>query len=84
MYCFWLFLEYKGKLEQCNSFQIESEVQIASYYNIRQQLDRLGLQFRSYLTKSNYLIPFLQPGRLVKVSEKIIHQVIKLFMIVFK
>ncbi|XP_063928179.1 exosome RNA helicase MTR4 [Zophobas morio] len=63
-----LYDKYKGKLEQCNSFQIESEVQIASYYNIRQQLDRLGLQFRSYLTKSNYLIPFLQPGRLVKIK----------------
>lgn len=62
------FLEYKEKLEELQNIQIDCEGQIASYYNIRQQLDKLGVQFRNYITKPNYLIPFLQPGRLVKVS----------------
>lgn len=64
----WCFLEYKEKLEELQNIQIDCEGQIASYYNIRQQLDKLGVQFRNYITKPNYLIPFLQPGRLVKVS----------------
>ncbi|XP_008199268.1 exosome RNA helicase MTR4 isoform X2 [Tribolium castaneum] len=63
-----LYDKYKEKLEEFNNLQIESEPQIASYHTIRQELDKLGLQFRSYLTKPNYLIPFLQPGRLVKIK----------------
>lgn len=47
---------------------IENEVQIANYYNIRQELESLGGQFRTYITKPQYLIPFLQPGRLLKVD----------------
>ncbi|XP_044260284.1 exosome RNA helicase MTR4 [Tribolium madens] len=63
-----LYDKYKEKLEEYNNLQIECEPQIASYYTIRQELDKLGMQFRSYLTKPNYLIPFLQPGRLVKIK----------------
>lgn len=63
-----ILVDYQEKLEALGRFQIESETQIASYYNIRQELDKLGVQFRNYLTKSQYLIPFLQPGRLIKVS----------------
>ena len=62
------FLDFSQKLDKFNAFDIECEDQIASYYNIRQELDALGIQFRTYLTKSEYLIPFLQPGRLLKVS----------------
>lgn len=47
---------------------IPKESQLASYYNIRQQLQLLSTQFQSYLTKPEYLVPFLQPGRLVKVT----------------
>lgn len=49
--------------------KVENEVQIANYYNIRQELESLGAQFRMYITKPQYLIPFLQPGRLVKVVD---------------
>lgn len=62
-----LFAEHEEKLKEYESFEIENEGQIAAYYNIRQELDKLGKQFRSYIVKSQYLIPFLQPGRLVKV-----------------
>ncbi|KAJ8951031.1 hypothetical protein NQ314_007731 [Rhamnusium bicolor] len=60
--------DFSQKLETFNAFDIKCEDQIASYYNIRQELDALGLQFRTYLTKSQYLIPFLQPGRLLKIK----------------
>lgn len=64
---FLLILEYVEKQIEFNKFKIENEEEIAAYYNIRTQLDALGAQFRGFLTKPNYLIPFLQPGRLVKV-----------------
>lgn len=40
---------------------------ISSYHDIREQLERLSTEFRSFLTKPEYLLPFLQPGRLIKV-----------------
>ncbi|CAH0555487.1 unnamed protein product [Brassicogethes aeneus] len=63
-----LYDSYVKKLEEYSGYQIESEDQVATYYDIRQQLDALGVQFRSYLTKSQYLIPFLQPGRMLKIK----------------
>lgn len=59
--------EYEKKLEEYNGLVVEDEDAISSYYDIRQELDVLGVQFRSYITKVNYLTPFMQPGRLVKV-----------------
>lgn len=50
-----------------NMVDIEKYDSISSYHSIREQLDRLSSEFRSYLTKPEYLLPFLQPGRLAKV-----------------
>ncbi|KAL1498076.1 hypothetical protein ABEB36_008933 [Hypothenemus hampei] len=63
-----LYDDYKKKLEKFNSFQIKLEDQIATYYVIRRELDTLGVQFRSFITKSQYLIPYMHPGRLVKIK----------------
>lgn len=60
--------DYLKKVEEYNSINIKREKDIASYYNIRTELDALGVQFRDYLTKSQYLVPFLQPGRLVMIK----------------
>lgn len=49
---------------------IPKESQVASYYAIREQLDQLGKQFQTYITKPAYLVPYLQPGRLIKVRWK--------------
>uniref|UniRef100_A0A336LNC0 CSON004141 protein n=1 Tax=Culicoides sonorensis TaxID=179676 RepID=A0A336LNC0_CULSO len=54
--------------KQVEDFKIEDETTIASYHHIRDQLDILGKQFRQWITKPQYLIPFLQPGRLVKIQ----------------
>jgi len=50
-----------------NTVNVERYDEISSYHDIREQLDRLSEQFRSFLTQPEYLLPFLQPGRLVKV-----------------
>ncbi|CAG9817307.1 unnamed protein product [Phaedon cochleariae] len=60
--------DYQKKLNEYNELEVKSEDMIASYYGIRQELDYLGTQFRIFLTKSEYLIPFLQPGRLLKIK----------------
>ncbi|KAF7277949.1 hypothetical protein GWI33_009065 [Rhynchophorus ferrugineus] len=63
-----LYKEYGDKLEELNKFEIQEEDQVASYYTIRQELEALGVQFRTYITKPQYLIPFMQPGRLLKIK----------------
>lgn len=63
--------KYNGVQElqkRVEDFKIEDETSVASYHHIRDQLDTLGKQFRQWITKPQYLIPFLQPGRLVKIQ----------------
>lgn len=47
--------------------EVPNEDQVASYYKLRQQLDNLGKDLLTFIQKPQYLLPFLQPGRLVKV-----------------
>jgi len=47
---------------------IADEAQIAEYYEIRQQLDQMTADFRQVVTHPTYSLPFLQPGRLVKIK----------------
>ncbi|XP_022900243.2 exosome RNA helicase MTR4 [Onthophagus taurus] len=65
-----LYKHYKECIEEHKKLEIENENVISSYYNIREELTSLGKQFQSYITKSQYLLPFLQPGRLVKIKNK--------------
>lgn len=53
-----------------NAVTIDRYNHISSYHDIREQLDHLSTEFRSFLTKPEYLLPFLQPGRLVKVKNE--------------
>ncbi|XP_072762709.1 exosome RNA helicase MTR4 [Anoplolepis gracilipes] len=53
-----------------NTVNVERYDEISSYHDIREQLDRLTGQFRSFMTQPQYLLPFLQPGRLVKVKNE--------------
>jgi len=59
--------EAKASQSALEQLHVPRENQIASYYNIREELKMLSKQFQSYLTKPQYIVPFLQPGRLVKV-----------------
>ncbi|KAM5531157.1 hypothetical protein V8D89_015178 [Ganoderma adspersum] len=47
---------------------VPDEEHVASYYDLRQQLDQMNADFREVTTHPNYALPFLQPGRLVKVK----------------
>ncbi|KAG8456619.1 hypothetical protein GDO86_002408 [Hymenochirus boettgeri] len=59
------------KLEQeYNSIQIPNEENVVTYYKIRQQLAKLGKEIEDYIHKPKYCLPFLQPGRLVKVKSE--------------
>ena len=43
------------------------EEHVSEYYEFRQQLDTLSADFREVISHPNYSLPFLQPGRLVKI-----------------
>ncbi|KAL0850985.1 hypothetical protein ABMA28_006878 [Loxostege sticticalis] len=58
----------KAKQQEYDALTVQQEHSVAAYCTIRSQLDLLGAQFRSFITRPEYLKPFLQPGRLVKVK----------------
>ena len=60
--------ELKKCEEKYHKMSIAEEDQVSSYFRIRQQLDNLGRDLRKYILKPVYLLPFLQPGRLIRVS----------------
>lgn len=64
-----LYRRVQAKQAAVNAIKIPNETNIASYYHIREQLDSLGKQFRSFITTPIYLTKFLQPGRMVKVQK---------------
>ncbi|XP_028658444.1 exosome RNA helicase MTR4 [Erpetoichthys calabaricus] len=55
--------------EQYNAIEIPNEESVVTYYKIRQQLAKLGKEIEEYIHKPKYCLPFLQPGRLVKVKK---------------
>ncbi|RDB20630.1 ATP-dependent RNA helicase mtr4 [Hypsizygus marmoreus] len=63
-------LEDELKLEEQKKdmIMIPDEELVAAYYNFRQQLDEMGTAFRKVVTHPNHILPFLQPGRLIKVK----------------
>ncbi len=48
--------------------QVENESDVAAYFRLREQLSLLGEEFHSWLVKPQYIVPFLQPGRLVNIK----------------
>ncbi|KAL4617560.1 superkiller viralicidic activity 2-like 2 [Arapaima gigas] len=64
-------IEKMKKLEeQYNAIEIPNEESVVTYYKIRQQLAKLGKEIEEYIHKPKYCLPFLQPGRLVKVKNE--------------
>lgn len=64
-----LYNQVQDKQKELEAIYIPNEANIATYYHVRDQLDSLGKQFRHFLTQPTYLVPFLQPGRMVKVQK---------------
>ncbi|XP_062869625.1 exosome RNA helicase MTR4 [Trichomycterus rosablanca] len=63
-------VEKLKKLEgMYNAIEIPNEENVVTYYKIRQQLAKLAKEIEEYVQKPKYCLPFLQPGRLVKVKK---------------
>ncbi|KAG6865812.1 ATP-dependent RNA helicase mtr4 [Blastosporella zonata] len=60
--------ELKQEEEARSITVIPDENLVAEYYEYRQQLDQMAADFREVITHPTYSLPFLQPGRLVKVK----------------
>lgn len=65
-----LYNDVKQIQTELDSFHIDEEYSISSYYNIREQLDKFSQEYRGYITKQENLLPFLQPGRLIKIENE--------------
>ncbi|XP_055592705.1 exosome RNA helicase MTR4 [Uranotaenia lowii] len=63
-----IYKKVQDKQKELQGVYIKDEQSIVSYHHVRDQLDSLGKQFREYITRPTYLIPFLQPGRMIKIQ----------------
>jgi ATP-dependent RNA helicase DOB1 len=54
--------------EEYRKIVIPREEEVGTYYRLRTQLTALAKEFKSFITKPKYIIPFLQPGRMIHVS----------------
>ena len=63
-----LYKKVQDKQKAIENFAIKDEASITSYHHIREQLDALGKKYHEFYTNPQYLVPFLQPGRMVKVK----------------
>ena len=59
------------KLEgQVATMVVENEDEVASYSRLRDQLTKLGEEFHGFLTDPQYIVRFMNAGRLVKVKNQ--------------
>ncbi|XP_001600961.1 exosome RNA helicase MTR4 [Nasonia vitripennis] len=65
-----LYNQVKTLQNEYDEIQFDKYTLMSAYHDIREQLDRLSLDFRAFLTKPEYLLPFLQPGRMIKVKNE--------------
>lgn len=68
MYIIIIVTEVKDLTTEKNKIIIQNEFDVRSYFLIRQQLEDLAKQYHSFITNPKNLVPFCNPGRLVKVS----------------
>ncbi|KAK3109955.1 ATP-dependent RNA helicase mtr4 [Teratosphaeriaceae sp. CCFEE 6253] len=54
--------------QQRSEMVVENEGEIKEYYNLRQTLDEQAAKMKATMTEEQYLLKFLQGGRLVKVK----------------
>ena len=70
-FCTFCVLDLKALEKKYGEVSIPNEDSVASYFKIQQQLAGLSTQLRQFLHKPQYILPFLQPGRLLHVSMNI-------------
>ncbi|EMD36619.1 hypothetical protein CERSUDRAFT_66166 [Gelatoporia subvermispora B] len=56
--------------EKKQSIVVPDEESVSDYYDYRQQLDQMAADFKEVISHPTYSVPFLQPGRLVKVKHQ--------------
>lgn len=56
--------------EKRANMSIPDEGTIREYYDLRKQLDEFAENVQSVISHPNYALPFIQPGRLVRVKDK--------------
>jgi len=54
--------------QRAKEMHVEDEEETASYFKLRQQLRSLGADFHLWLIRPQFIIPFIQAGRLVRVK----------------
>ncbi len=64
------YIELKICEQQYESIQIEHEDEVARYYKLKKKLELVQDQMAVMINEPKYILPFLQPGRLVTVSYK--------------
>ncbi|KAK2724137.1 exosome RNA helicase MTR4-like [Artemia franciscana] len=60
----------RTKTKEYERFVVPREDEISTYHQLKQQFDNLTSEHQKYITKPVYLVPFLQPGRMVYVINK--------------
>ena len=60
--------ELREEEEKKQAIVIPDEEAVADYWEYRRQLEEMSADFRDVITHPNYCLPFLQPGRLLKVK----------------
>ncbi|KAJ3760892.1 rRNA-processing arch domain-containing protein [Lentinula raphanica] len=60
--------EMKNEEKKRDEIVVPDEEQVAEYYECQQQLEMMSADFREVITHPTYSLPFLRPGRLVKVK----------------
>lgn len=53
--------------EEKNAIKIENETEISEYYEIRKQLNQYKKDKRTIINNPQYILPYLQTGRLVRI-----------------
>lgn len=62
--------EIKRCEELYHSIEIPHQESVVTYFKIRQQLAKLAKEIQEFIHRPKYCLPFLQPGRLVKVGPR--------------
>lgn len=62
-------IELKQCEQQYETLRIENEDEVARYYKLKRKLELVQEQMSGMMNEPKYLVPFLQPGRLVTVGD---------------
>ena len=65
-----LMTELQKEEERKELMIIPDEPTVAEYYDLRQQFELMSDDFRAVIAHPSYTLPFLQPGRLVKIKHE--------------